>query len=124
MNTIKEFAKERLTNYGENLLRQQLTKFTQKYLSKYLAIGFAQIIITLIKENWDTLKNIGQRRQPDKIKTEEITKTLFDKLYNYIPSFGIKKKEQIPDRNTYNKPKPTPTMSNLPQRTWTYKNKS
>ena len=93
-NAVKEFAKQRLSKYGEKLLREQLTNFTQKYLSRYLAIGFAQILITLIRENWQTLNNIGKIKQPDNVKGQTITKTLFDKLYNkinikkYIPTFG------------------------------------
>ena len=67
-NAVKEFAKQRLSEYGEKLLREQLTNFTQKYLSRYLAIGFAQILITLIRENWQTLNNIGKMKQPDNVK--------------------------------------------------------
>ena len=40
MNTVKEFAREKLTTYEENLLWIQLTRFTEKHLSWYLAIGF------------------------------------------------------------------------------------
>ena len=105
-NAVKEFAKNRLSHYGENLLREQLTRFTEKYLSRYLAIGFAQILITLIRENWQTLNNIGKWRQPDNIKGETITKTLFDKLYNkinikkYIPTFGRNPDSGNPTKTT------------------------
>jgi hypothetical protein len=108
-NAIKEFAKNRLSHYGENLLRQQLTKFTEKYLSRYLAIGFAQILITLIRENWNTLNNIGKLKQPDNIKGETITKTLFDKLYNkinikkYIPTFGGNQDSKNPTKTLVRK---------------------
>ena len=85
-NAIGQFAKDKLTSYGEHLLRQQLVKFTEKYLSRYLAIGFAQIMITLIRENWHTLNVIGKARDDIKIKGEKITKTLFNKLYSYIPT--------------------------------------
>ena len=105
-NAIKEFAKNRLSHYGENLLRQQLVKFTERYLSRYLAIGFAQILITLIRENWDTLNNIGKWKQPDKVKAETITKTLFDKLYDnvnikkYIPTFRRDQDSKNPTKTT------------------------
>ena len=105
-NAVKEFAKNRLSYYGENLLRQQLVKFTERYLSRYLAIGFAQILITLIRENWDTLNNIGKWKQPDKVKAETITKTLFDKLYNnvnikkYIPTFRRDQDSKNPTKMT------------------------
>ena len=105
-NAIKEFAKDKLTTYGENLLRQQLIKFTEKYLSRYLAIGFAQIMITLIRENWTTLKNIGQSKQPNNVKGENITKTLFNNIYSkinirkYIPTFGRDQNSKNPTKMT------------------------
>jgi hypothetical protein len=98
-----------LTTYGESLLRQQLIKFTEKYLSRYLAIGFTQILITLIRENWNTLNNIGKWRQPDNVKGETITKTLFDKLYNkinikkYIPTFGENQDSKNPTKTVVRK---------------------
>ena len=108
-NAVKEFAKKRLSEYGEKLLREQLTKFTEKYLSRYLAIGFAQILITLIRENWNTLNNIGKWKQPDNIKGGTITKTLFDKLYDrinikkYIPTFGGNQDPKNPIKTTVKK---------------------
>ena len=71
-----------------------MIKFTEKYLSRYLAIGFAQVIITLIKENWTTLRNIGKSRQPDYVKVKNIAESLFsnfgNKIRNHIPQWNRK----------------------------------
>ena len=77
-------------------------------------------MITLIRENWTTLKNIGQSKQPNNVKGENITKTLFNNIYSkinigkYIPTFRRNQDSKNPTKTIvrHTQTKNIPTRQN------------